>query len=271
MPSKPYLLYFYPWMPYPRRVIIYLREKGISSSVVTVVPVTDPQLGSIAPAEFSPKPPGSLPILAIPISENQAKSPEDFVYIRQSLAIMNYLDDLCDAGLDGFPKSAYPMRGAGILGRARDRELLSITEECMPGWNPVRLFGSGLGTMAIPVAAMESLRWIHRQLATIEGWWKDQDFSGLQKDGDRQVTMAEIVLYGFLEFTVEVYGRDLTQGSGKSGKDVYGGETIQSYPKLREFYKAFKTRDSARLDAAAGEVASDSIKAGGSTWHEGSF
>jgi hypothetical protein len=118
MATCPYLLYAYPWMPFPRRVIIYIREKSILPSLVTVVPVSDPQLGDAAPAGFPPRPKGSLPILVIPHPENESNAQP--TYIRQSVAIMNYLDELCDAGANGFPKSQCSMRGPDVLSRARE-------------------------------------------------------------------------------------------------------------------------------------------------------
>jgi hypothetical protein len=83
--------------------------------------------------------------------------------------------------------------------------------------------------------------------------------------------LAEIVLYQFLEFTNDCYGRDMTQGSVQKVKDVYGREVVDTYPKLAEFYEAFKTRDSARRDRAAGEEPPESALKNMMTWHEGSF
>lgn len=218
--TRPMLLYVYPWMPFPRRVTIYLREKRIPSSLVTVVPVSDSQFGDTAAPGFPPRPTGSLPILAIPPSNSSNETP--VTYIRQSLAIISYLDELCDSGKGGFPKSAYPMRGANALGRAHVMELLALADECTISWNPVRTFGSGAGTMSIPAASKEMIRWIHRTLATIELYFKGRDFSGLKRDGDNRVlegskegpNIAEIILYQFLEFTKDCYGIDMTVGSG---------------------------------------------------------
>ena len=168
MPRYPWLLYAYPWMPYPRRVIIYLREKGIPSSLVTVVPVSDPQLGSAVDPKYPPKPPGSLPVLAIP----QDDSGLNFSYIRQSLAIMNYIDELCDGGLEGFPLSTHSMRGVNILERARVTEVLALADECNTLWNPVRSFGTAVGSMPIPAASREMLRLVRRSLMAIETAWK---------------------------------------------------------------------------------------------------
>jgi glutathione S-transferase len=75
MVLAPYLLYVYPWIPFPRRIIIYLREKGIPSSLVKVVPVSDPQNGNAAPTEYPPRPSGSLPILVIPSPDETNGTP----------------------------------------------------------------------------------------------------------------------------------------------------------------------------------------------------
>jgi glutathione S-transferase len=254
-------------MPFPRRITIYLREKGIPSSLIQIVPVSDPQLGNSAPPGFPPRPAGSLPILVIP-SPNHA---EGHIYIRQSIAIINYIDEFCDAGKDGFPKSMYSMRGTDSLSRARQSELMSLAEECTIGWNPVRTFGSDAGTISIPAASREMIRWVHRPLVTIEGWFKDRDFSDLKKGGSRGPMIAEIVLYQFLEFTKDCYGVDMTHGSEEKVIDGYGREVIQKYEKLSEFYEAFKTRDSAFRDETAGEVPSKDTLKVMMNWAEGSL
>src|SRR2546423_224938 len=233
MASRPWLLYAYPWMPYPRRVIIYLREKGIPPSLVKVVPVSDPQLGSFAPTEYPPKPAGSLPILAIP--PRGYLDSQSWTYIRQSYAIMSFLDELCDQGWKDFPPSEYSMRGSDPLSQARNLELYALADECTANWNPVRTFGSGAGTISIPAAAKEMIRWVHRPLATIEGWFKDRDFTPLRQGEGGQITLAEIVLYQFLEFTKDCYGVDMMRGSEQTVKDVYGRDVVERYTKIGEF------------------------------------
>ncbi|KAI9869642.1 MAG: hypothetical protein M1823_009003, partial [Watsoniomyces obsoletus] len=108
-PGFPFLVYTYPWMPYPRLIGIYLREKRIPTSLVKVVPVSDPQDGNavVDSKNYPPRPAGSLPILAIPSSSGLEG---DVAYIRQSSAILNFLDELCDEGKWGFPKSPHRMR-----------------------------------------------------------------------------------------------------------------------------------------------------------------
>lgn len=248
-------------MPYPRRVIIYLREKGIASSLVQVIHVSDPGAGNAAPPEFPPRPAGSLPVLVIP-----SKSGD--IHIRQSVAIMNYLDELCDAGAEGFPKSIYSMTGQDMLSRARNTEILGLADEILIAWNPVRMFGTGAGTMSRPAASKEMLRWVYRTLWTLETYFKEATFSHLEKGGHGP-SIAEIVLYQVLEFIDDCYGVDLTLGSDEMVKDVYGRMVEQKYEKLSEFYQAFKKRGSAKRDASLGEVPSEQTKKLMSTWAEG--
>jgi glutathione S-transferase len=261
MITVPFLLYVYPWMPFPRRVVIYLRERGISSSLVTVVRVSDPQDGNAVAKGFPPRPVGSLPILAIPSGDEQ------YIYVRQSLAIMNYLDELCESGSEGFPRAKYSMRGTDTLSRARVTELLALADELTTAWNPVRTFGTEAGTLRIPEASQEMMRWVRRVLLTIESWFEDSDCSSLRDKGTRGPNMAEIVLYQFLEFTNDCYGKDMTAGSGDTLVDVYKREVVDQFPKLAEFYKAFKTRPSAIRNEADGEVPSSQVLKAMQTWN----
>lgn len=240
-------------------------RKGIPSSLVTISPVSDPQLGNTVDPKYPPKLPGSLPILAIP----QDDSGNNFTYIRQSLAIMNYLDGWCDAGQKGFPLLGHSMRGANILEQARVTEVLILADECTTLWNPVRSFGTGAGPMPIPAASKEMLRWVRRSLMAIESWWKGRtDISSLRRGEDGRVNMADIVLYQFLEFTADCYGVDMTRRSGETVMDVYGREIRGEFPKLSEFYAASKTRDCAVRDPLAGEVASPKVLEKIKTWFE---
>lgn len=65
-------------------------------------------------------------MLAIPQDDHGV----NFTYICQSLAIMNYLDELCDNGAEGFPRSLHSMRGADVLERARINEVVALADEC---------------------------------------------------------------------------------------------------------------------------------------------
>ncbi|KAL3444110.1 hypothetical protein BJX65DRAFT_283993 [Aspergillus insuetus] len=296
--ATPWLLYAYPWQPFPRRVIIYLRERNIPSSLITVVHVTDVQFGGETPEGFPPKPPGSLPILAIP------KSKGDSIYIKQSIPIMEFLEDACNTGRRGFPKLPQPptltlpiatplLEDSTVDGAdkqeippllsARHGELLSLASGLTDSWNPIRTFGSGTGTMRIPAAAKEMLGWTRRSLLAIENWfeengyssaglrWDENDDSDEKREGKRQATIAEIVLFQFFDFTHDCYGIDMTWSSGKKVTDVYGREVLESYPRLEGFYKDFSTRPSARRYAELGDVPHESWVKSMTDWSEGIF
>jgi glutathione S-transferase len=336
MVSRPWLLYVYPWMPYPRRIIIYLREKGIPLSLVKVIRVSDPGQGNqVVTSEngssIPPRPAGSLPILAVPkkdvidliaISakkkgkEDQDQKNEEFIYIRQSIAIMNFLDDISLRGLYGFPsRSDFPTSKNNdgdddddddVLGRAREHELLAIADELTGLWNPVRIFGTGAGPMRIPAAAKEMLRWVRRTLLTAEGLVAERyredrrpyfNYSGQEGEGQRQVTIADIVLYQYFEFMEDCYGvdmtdlssspvfasnKDITTTSGNEQQqkkeentttmtttDVYGRSVMYQFPNLKRFYQEFRQRPSARRDAEAGEVPDPATYTRMTDWSEG--
>ena len=129
-PTFPWLLYAYPWMPYPRRVIIYLREKGIPDSLVKVAQVSDPQSGNeVVDSSLPSRPAGSLPILAIPSS-----AAGEWVYARQSMAIINFLEELCEGGEYGLSSPRGSLFGDDALARARVCEVLTLAEECTVAW-----------------------------------------------------------------------------------------------------------------------------------------
>lgn len=263
-PSLPFLLYAYPWMPFPRRVIIYLREKQIDRSLVDIVRVSDPQDGNeVVDSSFPPRPPGSLPILAIP----HADSKDQWTYIRQSMAIINFLEEMCESGNHGFSSPSGPLMPTNVLEKAREMEILGLAEELTVGWNPVRTFGTKAGTISFPEGAKEMLRWERRALLAIETYLSER--SSAPKASDEVATIADIVLYQFLEFTKDCYEVDLTIGSGEMVKDVYGREVKEDFPKLQEFYRAFAKRSSAKRNAEAGEVASPGPTNAMGTWAEG--
>ncbi len=123
-------------MPYPRRVIIYLRERRIPESLVKVVRVSDPGDGDmVLDPKFPPRPAGSLPILAIPSKTNNEKNgpAKESLYIRQSMAIIYFLEEICAKGMYSFPHSPGIM-SKDIVERARMNEVLSLAEECTIGW-----------------------------------------------------------------------------------------------------------------------------------------
>ena len=71
--------------------------------------------------------------------------------------------------------------------------------------------------MKFPQGSKEMLGWVRRSLMAIETLWQDsnRDMSFLKKSVFGHVTLADIVLYQFLEFTKDCYGVDMTIGSGE--------------------------------------------------------
>jgi glutathione S-transferase len=272
-------------MPYPRRTTIYLRERKIPSNLVTVVPVSDPQEGEEVPPGFPPRPKGSLPLLAIPKSlvsnsteaQNRDVDIESNYYILgESLSVIQYLEDLCNTGKHGFPISTYSMAGGPHpLDRAYEYGLLNLANEVLTSFNPVRLFGSALGTLKIPEAARESLRWMHRHLAAIELHLakssRAKDFDALRDNNNGKPTIGEIVLYQYLESLHGIYSIDVTKGNTvDKSTGVYGREALLDYPSLKAFYEAFKTRASVQVSHEDGSQPTDKMKENGRIWWPGS-
>lgn len=267
--TKPWLLYAYPWMPFPRRVIIYLREKGIPESQIKIACVRDPMFGNdLVDTSLPPRPAGSLPILAIS-SQGEDADEKSYIYIRQANAIMYFLEELCNDFQYGFTRPHGSFLGKTPLERARIAEVMCLAEELMVSWNPVRTFGTAAGPVSIPEASKEMLRWVRRALMTVERFFKDRDMSLLQAGKFLHVNMADIVLYNFLEFVDDCYGVDMTLASGELVTDVYGRQVKEEFPKLVEFYRTFKTRKSAKRDGERGEVAPEYAKDMMSKWADG--
>ena len=149
-PAFPFLLYVYPWMPFPRRVTLYLREKQIPQALVRVARVEGDK---VYDSSLPPRPPGSLPILAIPHADEE----NDCTYVRQSMAIIYFLEQLCETKQYGFSSPTGPLMPMNALERAREIEILGLAEELTTGWNSVRMFGTGAGTISFPEGAREML------------------------------------------------------------------------------------------------------------------
>ena len=260
----PWLLYGAPWLPYPRKVFLYLREKAIHLNNQVVV------VHGANAHNFPSRPQGSVPMLAIPATPPPSVK---YTYVRQSNSIIHLLEQHCNNNLLGFTAPHGPMNGANksILEQARMNELQTLADELMVAWNPVRLFGTEAGPISIPAAAKESLRWITRTLATIERWWQEEDrsMSVFQRGVHGHVTTAEISLYCFLEFARDGYGVDLTKGSGEDRPDVYGRMVSENFPKLREFFETFSKRESASRSVETGDIVSEQHRRNMSTWAAG--
>jgi glutathione S-transferase len=219
-------LYVLPWGIYPRRILLYLSEKGLESSpAIKITPVTLTSTSMEAPG----KPPGSVPILALP----------DGTFIKQSVAILEYLEDLCDDPDPAqdwqmqFAASALnktSMRGETPQEKARTREMLALADEASSHFG----FACHKGTaLFVPreqtsaLAAKLALESCKKALKLLE---ENYFFA---EDGELTCcTIAHCVLYSLLQFARELYGVDLLCGP--------------ELPALRAFYDGFRERDGAR-------------------------
>lgn len=95
------------------------------------------------------------------------------------------------------------------------------------------------------------------RLATVESYMDDRDLSFLdvqvvQEGGYMQyVTIADCVLMSLLQYGIEFYKRDITEG----------------LPKLKEFYERFSKRESSVIEGGYPEEMQKIC----STWHEGTY
>lgn len=223
-------LYVLPWGIYPRRVLLYLSEKGLDSS--PSIKITTVSVNSQGGMEAPGKPPGSVPILRLP----------DGTFITQSIAILEYLEDLCDnpdptqdwqIELAKSASSKGSMRGKNAKERARTRDILALADEACSQFVFACHKGSAL---FIPIeqtnalAAKLALDYCRKNLRLLEEKYFDND-SGFG-DGS-QFTIAHCVLYSLFQFSKELYNLDLL-----SEPDL---------PALRSFYEVFKKRDRSRV------------------------
>lgn len=216
-------LFVLPWGVYPRRVLIYLAEKGLlNSPEIKVTPISF-QNGNqmVAPG----KPPGTVPIL---------KLGEDR-FIKQSVAILEYLEDTCDAaqasGVNPFGVSAAgTMRGKTAEERARTRAIIGLVDEALIYFGFACHKGTALFSSLeeqSTIASKMALESLQKALGLIETYYEDNSL----QVGDPDVTIADCVLFSFLQFSREFYGKDL----------------VGDLPNLKRFYDVFKERESARI------------------------
>jgi glutathione S-transferase len=118
-------LYVLPWGLYPRRVLLYLTAKSLlSSPLLKITPVAPLPTGMTAPG----KPPGSVPILRLP----------DGTFIKQSLAIIEFFEDICEnpnpskdwqVEIAKTANQEASMRGRTAEEKSRTREVLGLVDE----------------------------------------------------------------------------------------------------------------------------------------------
>lgn len=217
-------LFVLPWGLYPRRVLLYLSEKGlITSPIIKITPITITNTGFVAPG----KPPGSVPILKLP----------NGTFIKQSTAILEFFEDVCQnpdpeqewqLDLANSVTNKAPMRGSTSEERARTRDVLSLADEVTSQLG----FACHKGTaLFVPLettnatAAKLALEYCRKNLKLLEDQFAD-DFR-LEQGG--KFTIAHCVLYSTLQFAADLYHVDLL--------------SAPELPVLRRFYETYKEKD----------------------------
>ena len=198
-------LYVLPWGLYPRRVLLYLTEKGLlTSPLLKITPVAPAYTGMTAPG----KPPGSVPILRLP----------DGTFIKQSLAIIEFFEDVCDnpdptkdwqIELAKTANHGIDMRGGTAEEKARTREILALVDEASTQFS----FAGHKGTaLFVPLgetnalAAQLALEFCKQTLRLVD----ENHSTELQRSIDNgRVSIADCVFYSLLQFSEGVYSVDL--------------------------------------------------------------
>lgn len=223
-------LFVLTWGIYPRRVLLYLAEKGLESSpLINITPVSVTDRGAM---EAPGKPPGSVPILKLP----------DGTFITQSVAIIEYFEDVCDnpdpahewqMELAKSVSNRGSMRGNTAQEKARTRDILALADEASSYFT----FACHKGTaLFIPVEQTNALtaklvlEYCRKNLKRLE----DDYFANDSAFGDdSRFTTAHCVLYSLFQFSEELYNLDLL--------------SEPDFPVLRNFYDVFKKRDRSRV------------------------
>jgi glutathione S-transferase len=207
------------WVLYPRRITIYLKEKGILDQFnIHPLPVTSRGVGSVPG-----KPPGTVPILEYAPGQ----------YVRQSCAILEYLEDT-------HPQNPI-MRGITPTAAARTREILDLINKVCSLFGLYCHQGStlfaGRETQG-PQAAAMAIKRVHMLLTQIDGL-ADPEGPFLAGKGN-QPGLTDVVMLATVHFAREAYGVDL----------------VGDHPRINIMVQESEKRDIARWDEATAEIVS---------------
>ncbi|KAL8377117.1 hypothetical protein RB595_007997 [Gaeumannomyces hyphopodioides] len=229
--TAPLELFVFPWGVYPRRILLYLAEKGLAGHPhikITQVDIAN-QMSALG------KPPGSVPVLRLP----------DGSFIKQSVAILEYLEDVCDAPDPSQPwqaelaaaATAGSMRGGETAAcRARAREILALADEAnsyfgLAAHKGARVF---VGVEETDLKASRlAMEYCRKAMGLLEPYYADE--LPLLERGTRGVAIADCVVFSLVSFAEGLYDVDLC--SGPAGE----------LPSLARFAQWFGKRESAKL------------------------
>ncbi|KFA81123.1 hypothetical protein S40288_00972 [Stachybotrys chartarum IBT 40288] len=221
-------LFVLPWGVYPRRVLLYLSEKGLSKSPnIKITPVS---ISASAKLVAKGKPGGTVPVLKLP----------DGSFIKQSVAILQYFEEVCSHPDPEEPwqgelaklASKESMLGRSAKERARARDMLSLTDEATMYFGFACHKGSRLfetREQMSPLASRFAFESCRKSLGLLEQYYAEQKSIGQ----GRQVNICDCALYSLLHFSKEMYGKDLC--------------SEPELPNLQCFYQEFGQRESAQV------------------------
>lgn len=217
--------------PCPRRVFVYLAEKKIPSSVLTVVNSDEEAVEKGYPK----KPEGFVPILAIPKEGKEG----EYTWMYQSVAILEFLEDYCDAHPEVTSVPSMRGRASDPVHRAQIRGAMYWADELFEEFGVSCMFGNKdfisrlQRTTASPQSAKEvktladrTLRYLDQVLPAVS------DYEGLSSGKEGVATIADCVLFATWQFSLTVYGTDIVKG----------------YSNVVKVIEAFKNRPSAYLE-----------------------
>ncbi|MGB3683342.1 MAG: glutathione S-transferase family protein [Rubrobacteraceae bacterium] len=203
-------LYEFAWGIYPRRVLVYLAEKGITD--LDRIPVDLMRGENRQPAFLELNPAGTVPVLDV--------RPEGI--IRQSTSIIEYLEEI---------HPSPDMIGDTPEARAATRDLIYMINECyiyltrsVSHSSPA--FASSVDQKA--AAATAYYAQYRQMIGQIEQVISDDEF--LRGD---QPTIADCMMFASAQFAHRIYGEPLPR----------------DHPKLSRFYSRFEQRSSAAVSA----------------------
>ncbi|KAI6778738.1 uncharacterized protein J7T54_000772 [Emericellopsis cladophorae] len=222
-------LYTLTWGVYPRRVLIYLAEKGLSHSPhIDVVSCDVSEAGTLI-AEG--KPPGTVPVLRLP----------DGSFIKQSVAIIDYLEDICaqpdpaQAWQKELAESAdrnTDMRGTTAEERASHRDMVILADEATSLFGFACHKGTALFVDLETTSALTAklaLEFCTKNLRLLDRYYAED----AGKNAERPVRVVDCVLFSTLQFARNLYNLDLLDDAELSH--------------LRSFCLDFEERDSVQV------------------------
>lgn len=201
-------LYNFPWGPYPRRLTIYLAEKGISE--IDLVEVEFPHRPELWPADFmlGLNPAHSLPVLDL---GGDAR-------IGQSVAILEYLEERY---------TDHNMIGMTPESRAATREMIAVFDEATSFFGLWARHSSHLNgerhLRSLEAARIGAERYSSK-LRVAEAMTVGPFLCG------GTITIADCVAMALIEFADQFYGAELPVNC----------------PKLANWYARFADRPSAK-------------------------